>query len=121
MAFNQKSLAFLRYENLINWISAYYPAPTSLVTPDEYQRNHESWMWFFEHCKDMNVARYSVNDQLLPCKKCGDNNGYTVHYENGVRIVCPKCGYCTREKDHIKNAIDAWNMRSERKTDNANK
>lgn len=55
--------------------------------------------------------------ELKPCKKCGYPHGRCINYghfgnnKTTYRISCPSCGYCTKEKDKIQEAVDAWNNR----------
>ena len=52
------------------------------------------------------------------CKKCGWNRPRLIVYghfntpENTYRITCPKCSYCTKEKQTKEEAITAWNQRN---------
>ena len=55
---------------------------------------------------------------ILPCKKCGNSFGRLImygYYNNPslttYRISCPKCGYCTKEKETRYDAWMAWNQR----------
>lgn len=53
------------------------------------------------------------------CKKCGWNRPRLIVYghfntpENTYRITCPKCSYCTKEKQTKEEAINAWNQRND--------
>ena len=55
--------------------------------------------------------------KLKPCKKCGYVHGRRIDYgyafsnKTTYRITCPKCSYCTKEKNSLQEAIDAWNCR----------
>ncbi len=58
------------------------------------------------------------NMELKPCKKCGYLHGRRINYyghafsnKKTYRITCPQCSYCTKEKDSLQEAIDAWNYR----------
>ena len=57
------------------------------------------------------------NMELKPCKKCGHLHGRRINYGHAFsnkityRITCPQCSYCTKEKDTLQEAIDAWNYR----------
>lgn len=59
------------------------------------------------------------NFTLMPCKKCGYNRGRRIpygHFQSDAityRISCPKCGYCTKEKETLEEAIKAWNRRAD--------
>lgn len=52
---------------------------------------------------------------LNNCKKCGYDKARIIRYGHfdgrsiTYRISCPQCGYCTKEKDTLKEAEDAWN------------
>ena len=52
------------------------------------------------------------------CKKCGWNRPRLIVYghvytpENTYRITCPRCSYCTKEKQTKEEAINAWNQRN---------
>lgn len=58
------------------------------------------------------------NSTLMPCKKCGYNHGRIIPYghfqgnQTTYRISCPRCSYCTKEKETMKEAIESWNQRA---------
>lgn len=58
-----------------------------------------------------------ITSELLPCKKCRHYPGRKIRYghfgttKDTYRISCPACSYCTKEKNTLKEAIDAWNFR----------
>lgn len=58
------------------------------------------------------------NIELQACKKCGYPYGRRINYGHAFnnkttyRITCPRCSYCTKEKDTIQEAVDAWNYRN---------
>jgi hypothetical protein len=58
------------------------------------------------------------NFKLMPCKKCSYSRGRIIPYghfqsdEITYRIACPRCSYCTKEKNTKDMAIEAWNQRS---------
>lgn len=59
-----------------------------------------------------------AENKLKPCKKCGYKRGRVIPYgyfqsdKITYRISCPRCGYCTKEKVLVSEAIDAWNRRA---------
>ena len=64
------------------------------------------------------VLQIRPADLLLPCKKCSHSPGRVIIYGHphtpltfSYRISCPKCSYCTKEKETINEAIAAWNQR----------
>ena len=52
------------------------------------------------------------------CKKCGWNRPRLIVYghfnstADTYRITCPRCSYCTKEKQTKEEAINAWNQRT---------
>lgn len=56
--------------------------------------------------------------ELKSCKKCGYPHGRCINYGHAFsnkityRISCPQCSYCTKEKDTLQEAVDAWNYRN---------
>lgn len=65
----------------------------------------------------MNDIRIFKPYPLMPCKKCGYDTGRIIPYghfqsnQTTYRISCPKCGYCTKEKETVEEATEAWNKR----------
>ena len=63
------------------------------------------------------ALQISPANLLLPCKKCNHSPGRIITYGHltprifTYRISCPKCGYCTKEKETVDEAIVAWNQR----------
>lgn len=54
---------------------------------------------------------------LKPCKRCGYDHGSIIPYghfqsnQTTYRISCPRCSYCTKEKETVEDAAEAWNRR----------
>ena len=61
-----------------------------------------------------------MEERILNCKKCGWEHfrvtpyGHLDHNITTYRVSCPRCGYCTKEKDTREEAIGAWNQRNYR-------
>ena len=50
--------------------------------------------------------------KYLNCKRChGDRHRLIRYAHGGFRISCPLCGYCTKMKNTIDDAVIAWNER----------
>jgi hypothetical protein len=68
-------------------------------------------------CQEEIEVKNDKTNFLMPCKKCGYNNGRIVPYghfqsnQTTYRISCPKCSYCTKEKETVEEAAEAWNRR----------
>lgn len=44
---------FLSYVQFVIWISAYYPAPSKMVSEKEFKANKETWYRFFREMKEL--------------------------------------------------------------------
>lgn len=61
-----------------------------------------------------------MEERILNCKKCGWEHsrvipyGHLDHSVTTYRVSCPRCGYCTKEKNTREEAIGAWNQRNYR-------
>lgn len=61
--------------------------------------------------------------EFSPCKRCSSFRHRIIPYRNTngferitYRITCPNCGYATKEKDTLEEAVYAWNYPSAKST-----
>lgn len=61
--------------------------------------------------------------EIKPCKRCGSIRYRVIPYGHfddwkrvTYRISCPDCGYVTKEKRTIQEAVNAWNYPSSKET-----
>lgn len=73
--------------------------------------------WSYFSKEDIEALKYAIaklqeqGPKLAPCKKCGATPGRIVLYSWAkCRCTCPNCGYATKLKDSMDDAIFAWNQ-----------